>query len=65
MPAGAGRNGGKTPRKKSASTHVPTDENRVPLSVTQSVANAENCSGLINFAPVSSVTGVYNMCPPS
>ena len=65
MPAGAGRKGGKTPRKKSASTHVPTDENRIPLSITQSAANAENCSGLINFAPVSSVTGVYNMCPPS
>ena len=60
MPAGAGRKGGKIPRKKSTSKHLPTD--RVPLSSTQSAANTGNCSGLINFAPVSSVTGVYNMC---
>ena len=65
MPAGAGRKGGKTPRNKSASTHVPTDENRVPLSATQSAVNAKNCSGLINFAPVIYVTVAYNMCPPS
>ena len=65
MPAGAGRKGGKIPKKKSTSTHVPTDENRVPLSATQSAANTGNSSGVINFAPVSSVTGVYNMCSPS
>ena len=27
MPAGAGRKGGKVPRKKGTSSHVPSDEN--------------------------------------
>ena len=79
MPAGAARKGGKVPRKKGTSTHVPSDENqvplsttnvpsdesRVPLSTTQLASNTGNCSGVINLAPVSSVTGVCNMCPPS
>ena len=32
MPAGAGRKGGRAPKKKSHSSVQPTDENRVPLT---------------------------------
>ena len=39
MPAGAGRKGGKAPRKKAAAHSVPTNENYIPLqniNITQS-----------------------------
>ena len=34
MPAGAGRKGGRAPRKRSRTKSIPTDENRVPLTPT-------------------------------
>ena len=36
MPAGAGRKGGRAPRKRSRTKLIPTDENRVPLTPTSS-----------------------------
>ena len=34
MPQGAGRKGGKVPRKKKSGNRVPSNDNRVPLDVT-------------------------------
>lgn len=39
MPAGAGRKGGRAPRKRSRTTLIPTDENRVPLTPSTKSTN--------------------------
>ena len=40
MPQGAGRNGGKAPRKKKSGNRVPSNDNRVPLDVTTAPVTA-------------------------
>ena len=40
MPQGAGRKGGKAPRKKKSGNRVPSNDNRVPLDVTTAPVTA-------------------------
>ena len=70
MPAGAGRKGGKTPRKKRHS-QISTDENRIPLQVSQRVNNEQQCPSVSGPAVDSSVDCVqtntttdYSWLPP-
>ena len=67
MPAGAGRKGGRVPRKRNQTTSIPTDENRVPLTPTSSKGSTDSSpdkTGLKDsIACVStrlSTTGVSN-----
>ena len=72
MPSGAGRKGGRAPRKKKRSVPLPTDENHVPLRCNQAliisgtgnhgtqIVNAASTETAEQRAPLS---GVDNFTP--
>ena len=72
MPAGAGRKGGRAPRKRTRTTLIPTDENRVPLTPSTKSTNGsvdsspdktglQDSSACVNTSEsLSSNTGVLN-----
>ena len=79
MPSGAGKKGGKAPRKKVVNKSILTDENRVPLdtlasgrstgnvnvSVCQMGSNssAAACNAIFNASEVSHMTNFNNYVP--
>lgn len=62
MPAGAGRKGGEIPRKK-CHYQVPTDENRIPLQVSQVVNSGKQCSSTNNCVPGLPIEGNPDCVP--